>query len=254
MATNTKINVITEILAELAVYQNPNLLLERFTGLLDTSKVNNADLKKYAQLLSNIEYVWKKTLRYEKYFADFYPSSEEISKIEALNYHIHSYLEDSTILMNKIIVLLNTMKNDIKKVASNKDQIKEFYDAGVTKTQEVFGGISRHRDPHHHSGMRFLDGSLLRAENAENTIKLVENPIFGEMVNPKFKSEFIAKQQKEKEESFDNAKTRWIEMARRNNEQSSGYLNALLDGIRPNLYDFLHIKRTSEIPGMPRNE
>ncbi len=64
---------IDEILADLVTYLHPNLLQEEYQGLLDISKTKKENLKKYYQLISNIRYVFQKTLKYHYYFAEFYP-------------------------------------------------------------------------------------------------------------------------------------------------------------------------------------
>ena len=240
-------SLIDEISADLGIYTEPNLLKDDLGSLLDTASANMDGIKKYQQLLSNVRYAWQKTLKYTHYFNTFYPPTDtEIENFEALNHHIHAYLQDMTILKNKIGVLLGEMKNDIKKVAANKEEIDAFFKAGVEKTKEVFGGVSEHRDTHHHRGMRFFDGDLLRAENAHGELKILST-VFREMLNPEYKDELFAKLEKEKLESFETGKTRWIEMAQKNDEQASGYLNALLDGIRPSLYQFLRIKPVREV-------
>jgi hypothetical protein len=243
---------LEEILGDLSVYQNPDLLKDEFGKFLDTSKIKTSDMEKYQGLLSNIKYASQKILKYEFYFQEFYPDPEKISAIEALNYHIHSYLEDSDIIKEKIVAFLNNLRKDIRDSLgdneSEKTKIKEFFDAGVQKTEEVFAGIVKHRNSHHHSGMRFIDGDLLKAENAQNEQKLFQNPPFSEMVKPDKIAELMKKLEQEKEESFEKSKARWIKMATDNNGQSSGYLNALFDAVAPSLYQFLGIKPTNEIP------
>lgn len=240
-------HVADEILADLGIYTNPNLLRNDLGALLDVTSANMDGLKKYQALLSNVRYAWHKTSKYIQYFEEFYPSENTgIEKFEALNHHIHAYLQDMTILKNKIEVLLGEMKNDIKKVATNKAEIDEFFKAGVEKTKEVFGGVSEHRDTHHHRGMRFFDGDLLKAENAHTMLEMFST-VFKDMLNPERKDEFLAKLEKEKYESFETGKARWNEMAKRNEEQASGYLGAVLDGIRPTLYQFLKIKPVKEV-------
>lgn len=245
--TTTERHAIDEMMADFAFYQDPRLLKTEYSGLLNVSKVNDADIKKYMMSFFNLRYAWQKTLKYKKYFEEFYPPAEKIEKIEALNHHIHAYLEDMTTLKNKVEVLLGEMKNDIKKVASNKRDIDEFFVAGVEKTKEVFTQVSKYRGEHRHRGMRFFDGDLLKAENAHGFLEIISNPIFDAMLNQEYKPEIVAKFTKEKEESFEAAKKRWIEMAKKNDEQTTGYLDALLKGVRPALYQFLNIKPVQEI-------
>lgn len=139
------------------------------------------------------------------------------------------------------------MKNDIKKIALNKKDIEEFFKAGMEKTKKVFAQVSKYRGEHRHRGMRFFDGDLLKAENAHEFLKIISNPVFDAMLNQDYKPKIVAKFTKEKEESFEIAKKRWIEMAKRNDVQTSGYLDAVLKGIRSVFYQFLNIKPIYEI-------
>lgn len=247
-----KTNTIDEILADLAFYLNPDFLQEKYKNLLDVSRINGIDLKKYYESISNIRWAWQKTLKYDFYFEEFYPTSDKIGKIEALNHHIHAYLQDMDTLKNKIEVFLGESKNDINKIAINKIEVGKFYKAGIEKNIEVFKEILKYRNPHVHRGMRFLDGDLLKAENAYHGQEIYKNPIFDGRRNQEFEAEFIAKLEKEKGESFSAAKARWIEMARNNNEQTSGFLNDTLKIIRPSLYQYLKIRTLKEIFKFPK--
>lgn len=165
-----KQDIINEILTDLAVYQEPDSLLEKYKERIKEIEVDKSKLRKYWDLVINVRYAWQKTLKYELYFAEFYSSSGKIEKIEALNHHIHTYLQDMITLKNKIEVLFGSLKNDIKKIAIDKDEVVAFFEAGIQKTKDVFNGISKYRDPHVHEGMRFQDGDLLKAENAHMSL------------------------------------------------------------------------------------
>ena len=242
-----KQHAIDEIMRDFAFYQYPDLLKKEYSSFLDVTKANHEGIKKYMRLFSNLRYAWQKTLKYKQYFEEFYPPTEKIEKIEALNHHIHAYLQDMTTLKNKIEVLLGEMKNDIKKIALNKSDVDAFFKEGVEKTKEVFAGVSKHRDKHHHRGIRFFDGDLLKAENAYGFLEMLSNPVIDVMLNQEYKPEIVAKFTKEKEESFEAAKKRWIEMANKNDVQASGYLDTMLKGIRSIFYQFLNIKPIHEI-------
>src|SRR3989344_8744996 len=159
----TKRHVIEEMMTDFYFHQDPRFLKIEYSRLIDASKANQVGIKKYMQSFFNLRYAWQKTLKYKKYFEYFYPQTGQIDKIEALNHHIHAYLEDMETFKNKIEVLFGKMKNDIKKVASNKKDIDEFFRAGVKKTKEVFAQVSKYRDEHRHRGTRFFDGDLLKA-------------------------------------------------------------------------------------------
>lgn len=246
VAPQKKQHLMDEMMGDLALYQHPNLLKKEYLPFIDISTANIDGIKKYMSIFSNTRYAWQKTLKYEHYFENFYPPIEKVEKIEALNHHIHAYLQDMTILRNKIGVLLGEMKNDLKRIAPNKDDINAFFKAGVEKTNDVFAGVSKLRDEHHHKGMRFVDGDLLKAENAHGFLGMLSNPILDSMLNQEYKPEIIERFTKEKEESFEVAKKRWIETARKNNEQTTGYLESTLKVIRPSLYQFLNIRSIQE--------
>ena len=235
-------HILDEIMADLWIYQDPKILKEEYVRLFDISTVNSSAIKKYINGFLNLRYAWQKTLCYKKYFEEFYTTDERIDKVEALNHHIHAYLEDMTTLKNKIEVLFGQMKNDIRKIASNKKDIEEFFSAGVKKTKEVFAQVSMHRDEHRHRGMRFFDGDLLRAENAQGFLVMISNPLFDAMLNQEYKPQLVTKFTKEKEDLFETAKKRWVEMAKKNDVQTRGYLEALLKGVRSPLYQFLNIR------------
>ncbi len=238
---------IEEILGDFIFYKEPELLKPGTYEPLDVKSANMDAVEKYLGLLSNVRYAWQKILKYEKYFAKFYTSDGSVEDFEALNHHIHAYLQDMDTLKNKIEIFLNSLKKDLKKIAVNKKEVVAFIDAGVKKNHEVFEGVLKYRRPHVHNGTRFMDGDLLKAENAYGALGIFSNPIFDKMLKQEYKPQLIARFEKEKEESFKEAKARWIKMAHNNNEQTSGYLGALLKGVRSNLYQFLKIKPVKEI-------
>jgi hypothetical protein len=238
---------IDQILADFTVYIEPKLLKDDVTELLNVAGANIDSIKKYRQLLSNIKYAWQKVLRYKFFFATFYTADNAIDKVEALNHNIHAYLQDMDTLKNKIMVFLEELKKDLKKVASNKDEVIVFIDAGRDKTLEVFDGVLKYRRPHVHNGMRFMDGDLLKAENAHETIKMFTETPMAEMLNPDYKDEWFNELAIEKETSFETAKSRWITMAESNDEQTTGYLNSLFETIRPSINQLLGITSVMDV-------
>lgn len=249
-----KSQAIDEILGDFGVYENPQFLFEQYAKQIDITSIDAPNLKKYSELLSNIRYAWQKTLKYKKYFDDFYPPADKVEDFEALNHHIHAYLQDMDILKNKIEVFLGEAKNDIKKVVANKKEIDDFFKTGVEKTKKVFEGISKHRNPHTHKGMRFFDGDLLKAENASHFGEMIKNPMFNGVLNQEAIPRLVEKLKKQKEESFIVAKNRWIQTAIKNDAQTSGYLDALLRGVKPSLYKFLKIRPIIETLGLQNDK
>lgn len=241
------IPIIDQILADFAMYLEPKLLKQEYIKLVNLTSVNIENIEKYQQLLSNINYAWKKTLKYKQYFSEFYAQDGRVENHEALNHHIHAYLQDMDTLKNKIEAFLGNLKNDSKKSAANKEEVANFLEEGVKKSHEVFNGISKHRNPHVHSGMRFVDADLLKSENAHNTLSMFSNPLFEAWLDPEKKPELMARFATEKEESFEVARERWVGTAEKNDSQTSGFLNAIMEAIKPVLYQFLNIQPIKEI-------
>ncbi len=239
-------HVIDAILSDLVIYDNPSLLKPEYQQIIAALTPNSDLIKKHFASLSNIRAAWQKVLRYEVYFAEFYPTSHNIPIFEALNHHVNGYLQDMTTLRNKIEVWLG-FKNDAKKEFSNKKDIEEFYNAAISKTKEVFDGVAKHRDPHHHKGPRFLDPDILKAETAHFISEAITNPKFPLPLSQAAVPDILSKLQKNKSEAFETAKERWVKTARENNIQATGYLNGLLALARPNLCRLLDIKPSREI-------
>ena len=130
-ANITKRHIIDEMMTDFYFHQDPRFLKPEYSRHTDATHANQVAIKKYMQSFSNLRYAWQKTLKYKDYFENFYPQMGQINKIEALTHHIHSYLEDMETLKNKIEVLLGETKNDVRRVASNKKDIDEFFKAGV---------------------------------------------------------------------------------------------------------------------------
>lgn len=235
-------NIIDKILGDLSIYLYPELLKEQYKNSLDFSKIKKQNLEKYLLLISNINYAWKKVAKYDIFFQEFYSSSQKIERFEELNHHIHAYLQDMDTLRNKMLNLLGALKNDLKGIASDKKEVFDFIQAGINKTNKIFEGILKYRVQHVHDGMRFLDGELLKAENAHRVIEMFSNSILSETINPDYKPIIIKKLKSDKEESFSEAKNRWVRIAQNNSKQITGFLNSMLGILRPSIYQFLHVK------------
>jgi len=243
----TEVYLIDQISFDLFVYQNPSILLDGPKKLINVSKANQQALKKYSQLLFNIRYAWQKTIKYKAYFSDFYPPEEKIEKVEALNHHIHAYLQDMDTFKNKIETFLNSLKKDLMAMASNKKEIKEMFEKLSSSITSAFGGVADARNPHTHHGMRFIDGDLLKAENAMGAIQAIQSEAFSPFINKEMVPKFLEDRLKEKEENFELAKERWLKNATKNNEQTAGLLNAILKAAEDPLYQFLDITPTKTL-------
>lgn len=230
--------VIDAILADLAMYDNPQYLKPEYQKiLLESIQAQKKPLiKKYFSTLSNLRAAWQKVLRYEVYFSEFYTNSKQIPPHEALNHHVHSYLQDMTTLKNKIQVCLGEVKNDCKKEFINKSDIEEFFNEAIKKTEIVFEQISQLRDPHHHKGPRFLDADIFKAETAHFINTAISDSKFPLPINEALKPELLEKLEKNKSEAFEVAKLRWISTAKSNAIEITGYIDMLLALVKPNFY------------------
>lgn len=241
METN-EITTLDEILGDMTIFEDPELLVKEHRDKIDNSETNLTKLKEYQISLTSIRQVYRKILRYEIYFAKFYPENEDnVRNFEALEHHIHAYLEDFDILKEKIKNFLGTFKNDIKKVASNSEEIKEAVQIIIDKVYEVFKNISTHRNPHHHEGMKFIDGNIIDSEMAYTMLKK-DNPLYSH-----FKPEYLAELEVQEKESFMKAQKAWIEIATKNNPQITEFMNMLFATNKEALYQFLGIKSVKDI-------
>lgn len=112
---------IDKILMNFTVYMNPEVTsIELSYGKDFNLKIMN----RYYKQLSSIRWFLKKVLKYELYFSDFYPKeTHSISDSEALEHHVHAYLEDLNTLKTKIIDYIGSLKNDLQPIAKNKEEV-----------------------------------------------------------------------------------------------------------------------------------
>lgn len=244
--TNLKYD-IDGIFYDFLIYQDPGLLKEEFSKLIDQESADMKGIKKYFRLFSNIDYSWKKTLRYEVYFEKFYVADNSIESFEALNHHIHAYLQDMDTLKNKINILFGNLKKDISNIASNRKDVIEFTDEGIKKNFEVFDGILKYRIQHVHNGARFIDEDLLKSEISDLGLKAFGRGVFDPILDIQQKPELMTKFQKNKEETFNMAKNRWVKTAQENAIQVTGWIESLIKITRPKLYQFLNIQSVHDL-------
>lgn len=232
MENNVHTN-LDKVLNDILVYMNPELLLPSYKDQVDTTGVDKKKLEKYFHLLTNINYFYKKVLRYETYFTYFYPEPDVIEKAEALEYHIYSYMESFDILRNKIVAFLGLLKNDLKEIASNKQEIVQALKQFIDKVENTFNGVKEHRHPHHHTGYRFVNGDIVDATAYSMMLK-VDLPLRN-MVN-------IPEIEKRKEKSLEKAQQDYINLSIKNNEQITGLINTVFEKNAKFIYMVLNIK------------
>lgn len=226
---------LNRILSEMTFYSNPDLVITEYKSRINFDGVDLKVLKKYQTLLLEIKWATEKVLRYPNYFVAFYPSDESIPHHEALEHHIHAYIEDLNILRNKLHKFLGVLKNDLKKVAINKDDVTKAMEFLTSEIYRVFNSVSSRRNPHNHGIGRLKDVDIVDVEFVE--LALNKDLPLRSMVKP----EFIAELEARAASSFEKAKEKWIGMATKNTEQINGLVDETIERTKNFLYQMLNI-------------
>ncbi len=223
-----------DILAyEIHAHLNPEFLNDK----IDVQGLDIAKLKRYQEMINTLIASQKKIERYELYFESFYPSTNVISKDEALLHHMHSYLEDIYLLSNAIEFLFGQLKSDLKQVAPNKDEVCNSLDACLDKIKPIFANAREDRRKHRHAIERYLDADLSRV-GLINTLVQTGTALFQD----RLKDGALEYMTGEADKSFENAKTERIKMAKKNREVSSELMDGLFLSIEDLIYQFLGIQ------------
>jgi len=230
-------NQIDKILGDLVFYLHPEFFQEEYVKQNRPGLAFNKKLaQNYYILITAISWFLKKISRYEVYFTDFYPSTELIKDSEALEHHIDAYLEDLETTKNKLVNYISSLKNDLKRVASNKDEINKALTWLNTQIYIVFNNASKHRGEHRHKGFRFADKYVLDCEMAE--MLLSDNfPL-----KDKLTTYGRERAQERRKESFEQGKKHWSENASKNYGQLSGLIDDVIGRTKDFLYQLLDIK------------
>lgn len=245
-SSKSKQNSIEKLMAILFVHTEPNILGVEVKDAIEKISVDKTRLKVYLDTVRDIRYAWKKAARYQLYFNDFYPVSEDISEIEALTHHVHAYLEDLNTFENKLIVLLGVLKNDANEHAANAKEFKQAISELMEKIRKGFEKLDSQRGQHRHRGMRYVHDDLLKAENAQMMIEQLDTPPFSEFYKPEAKKKLKEKLSRDRALSFEKAKKDWIELARVNQEQLDENTDKLFEGLAASIYQLLGIETTAK--------
>lgn len=228
---------IEKISGDLVGYLHPEYFVEEFkNNILSGNNFNKETTEKYYKIIVSINWFLKKVSRYEIYFSEFYSQSEKIKNHEALEHHIHAYLEDTETLKNKLMHYIGCLKNDLKQIAINKKEISDALDWLKGQVVKTFSSVSAIRGEHRHKGYRFVDSNVIDIEMAE-TMLSETNPFKGQLTQ--YALEHFEKQ---KVESFEKGKLFWVETARKNLSQVEGVTNEILKKTKGFLYGLLDIK------------
>ncbi len=236
-----ELHKIDEILGDFLFSTDPSLFIDELKDFGVNAKPDLALVKKYQEDLQRIRAAWQRICRYPTYLRDFYPVSEDIEKHEALQYHIHSCLQDMTLLRNKIVSFLGRLGKDVKKKATNKEEVKDFYKLGVETVYAAFARVSVYREVHHHDGRIFEDGDLVSASVAHLSVKTLSNPVFDQYTSPELRAKAFAHWNAQKEEKFKTAQERWIKNTEGFEVTTTGLLNSILSTIQDNLYIVVNV-------------
>lgn len=227
------------LVMDLFLYLNPDVLKDKIEI---NPKINKKKIEEYSTLLDNIRSTYNIIQKYESYFTEFYPDSEKITKQEALEHHIHAYLEDMTIFKNKIEAFLGVLKNDLKKFAINKNEITKALNFLINKVDKGFNGISRIRTPHHHKGYRFIDKDLSDSQSTNIILQIIQN----NLSLLKLKPSFLLELERKEIDSFKKAKSAWISQAKSSNKDTKIIIEEIFERISDFVYQFLEVKPISE--------
>ena len=227
---------LAKVLAILSVYIEPDIFIPEFrSGFKKGSNFDLKKVKKYNQLLLSVSWFVKKVSKYQIYFEKFYPDPKEIPDFEALEHHVHAYLEDAATVKNKLSEYIGALKNDIGQIASNKDEIKKALDFLNGQVHKAFESPLGLRRQHRHNGYKFVDGNLVDAEMAE--IMLGDKSPFKGMMTEYAIGKFTA----QRKDSFEKAKNFWLENARKNDSQVIGVANETVEKTKDFLFKLLDI-------------
>ncbi|MFH0840527.1 MAG: hypothetical protein V1865_00870 [bacterium] len=230
--------------SSISLYLYPELLKLDNKDKIDVSNIDKNKLQKYNIQLLSIGHVYNKIKRYDIFFSEFYPNNEDkISNAEALDHHIHAYLEDLDRLRDKIIHFLQTLKKDLKIIAINKNEAGKSFDKAVKDVLKIFKQVSKYRVPHHHRGVQFLDSDLVDSSGMRTMIDNQEH--IKQFLKPGALD--IIKQKEI--ESFKKAKANWVSLANKNKVQVFGFINELFGNISPLIFDYLNISSVKDLFG-----
>lgn len=218
--------------AELYAYLNPEI----FSGEIDTENIDKKKIRRYSETIHILNEAFAKVKKYENYFENFYPSSDKITNSEALQHHIHSYLEDLYLLSEAIKKLIGDLKNDLQKVAQNKVEVLESLDKCKSNMSPMFARARSERKTHRHALGRSLDFNLVKSSSLQNLI--ANNSPFLEYLKEGAK-EYL---EKEANKSFTESKEEWCNLSRENTSLISEQMERLFLSMEQLLYQFLGIE------------
>lgn len=115
--------------------------------------------KFYFERLLDFQSSIEKIEKYEIYFSEFYPASNNISTSEAIEHHWHSYLQDFYILEERFLKIINSLKNDLPRYRIANPEVAKLLLSHLKKQiQKGFKEAHEVRNEHtHKSTIRNFD-------------------------------------------------------------------------------------------------
>lgn len=213
----------SKIFQKLGVLHMPEILKDDYKELYEGERedVDVELVKKYFEMMIRIKSALEKVQKYPLYFVEFYPSSESITKQEALEHNIHSLLQDIYILREKILTFLNMLKKDLLKISENKDEVEQALDFLKGQLIESFENAVTTRNTHTHGSTSFSDYNV----TVSSTMQSMLNGPLPEEWNKEKAFELLTKKS---EEAFDTAKQEWIDKAQNICTQTVGITEDIL--------------------------
>lgn len=222
-----------EVIAmELVMHLNP----DKAKVKIDTKSLDTKSLNKYLKRINALTRAFRKVQRYELFFSEFYPKTEEITPEEALDHHRQAYITDLMTLRDSIMSLINDLKKDIQTVATNKAEMRTFFEECVSVTFKHFDKVAKRRNLLVHGQESFLDENIEHAKLMKNLIQLAK--ILPEQVDQSHNGIY----QKAAEASFQKGKDEQCRIAKNNNEEIGKIINALFISLEDPLYRYLQIR------------
>lgn len=225
---------VDKLLGDLVMYLEPGYFLGE--PHIPGPRFSKEMCRKYHEFITAVNWFQKKIARYPLYFQSFYPADDDIKNYEALEHHVHAYLEDLETVRNKLHCYISSLRNDLKKFATNKEEIVAALNWLEGQVFKTFNNVSENRNPHRHKGFKFADKYITDGQMAEMALDKAL-PIKAQL-----SEHGLQEMQKIKSESFEQGKKYWSENAVKNYEQVSSLTDAVLEKTKDFLYQFLDIK------------
>lgn len=218
---------LKKILYDLLIYEYPNLAKDKELTLSNPDKDK---LERYQQFITGISQIYLKIGKYPLYFKKLYPANSEISKAEVLKYHIHSYLQDLTILKNRLTGYLGGLKSDLKKVVENKEEVEDALKWLKQETQNVFNEVAKYRNSHQHGKLEFTDQELIKLLG----LSTIKNEFSELKLTPEYKEKL--------DKNFIELRQKRVKQSKTNFSEITGLVDDILGRTEKWLYIYLDIR------------